>query len=61
MCAPPGVAPWASIPGKHTDAGAGGDGGDSLLIEMFRGGNGVFLPTLNSSSRPSLSWGALVL
>lgn len=38
MCVPPGVAPWASIPGKHTDAGAGGDGDDSLLIEMFRGG-----------------------
>ena len=40
--------------------GKGGDGDDSLLIEMFRGGS-VFLPTLNSSSRPSLSWGALVL
>lgn len=38
MCVPPGVAPWASIPGKHTDAGAGGDGDDSLLIEMFWGG-----------------------
>lgn len=38
MCVPPGVAPWASIPGKHRDAGAGGDGDDSLLTEMFRGG-----------------------
>lgn len=48
MCAPPGVAPWASVPGTQTEAGAGGDGDDSLLIETFRGGAGraasFFLP-----------------